>query len=78
MRVQLALADFLRGFLDRLGNILRQETERGVGGGRVFLDQPQRTNKLAGKAQIADGKILDRPGGLGAVVGRGRDLHLSH
>src|SRR5436190_293273 len=58
MRIELAVADLLGGFLDRFGDVPWKEAERGVGGGGVLLYQPEGTDELAWKAQVTDGKIF--------------------
>ena len=76
--VPFAVNHFLRSVLDGLGDLRWHITKPRIGGGGVLLDQAERADKLPGKAQAADRKILDGPGGLRAVIGVGGDFHLAH
>ncbi len=68
----------LGGLCDGIANFRRKAAQAHVGQRGVFFDQAQSADKRARKTQIADGKILDGPGGLGAVIGVCRHLHCPH
>jgi len=78
LAVPLAINDLL-GRLDNGGGQFRFEiAQLLIGQCGVFLNQPQRSDKPARKTQFADGKILDRTGGLRAVISGCGNLHRSH
>ena len=75
--VQLAVDDALRGLDDGLGLVLVQQVQVTVGLGRCLLDEAERLDEPARKAQVADGKVVDGTLGLRAVERIRRDAHFA-
>ena len=65
---ELAGQNFIGGIHDRLGDIVGELARGLVGGGRGFLDEDRRGDKLFRRAQAADRKILDGALSLDPVV----------
>ena len=66
--VPLALLNFLGSFDDGVGGLRVHEPELAVGLGGGLLHHGDGANQRGVSAQSADGKVLDRTGGLDAVV----------
>ena len=73
-----AVHHFLRRSLDGASNGGGQGTGLLVGPRRCELHQSKRVQERASESDPADGKILDRALGLGAIQGVGRDGHFAH
>ncbi len=66
--VPFSVRHFLGGLDDGGGDVRFEAAQLLIGQGGVFFDQAERANKGAGEAQVADGKILDGPGRLRAII----------
>ena len=63
---------------DGRGDLRFEAAQLLVGQGGVFFDQAKRADERAGKAQVADGKILDGPCRLRAIISGSGHLHWPH
>ena len=78
LRVMVAGLHFGGGGHDGVGQVGRQASQVPVDAGRAGLDQPQRGDERTGHGQTADGEVVHRPLGLGAVKGVRWYPHLPH
>ena len=69
--------DLVRRGDDGACDLAVETAELGVGLGGRLLDEDGRGDEIGGRAQTADGKVLDRPGGLSAVVRVRGNVHLA-
>ena len=74
---QPARQHLIRGGDDGGRDIACQPPEGHIRLGRAFLDEHGGRHQIGGHAQPADGKVLDRPDGLDAVIGLGRNRLLA-
>ena len=72
--------DFVRGARDQIGNLRRDQAERGVGARRGFLQESERANDgtRPDESRTADREEMARPLGLRAPQAIGRDLDRPH
>ena len=75
--VPVASGHFARRRRDRVGQLDGHQPQLRVGFGGRLLEPPQRLDEPAGEAPPADGKVLGRPLGLGAVECVGGNPHLA-
>ena len=78
MIVPPTFGDFPRRGGDGRAPLGREESQLDVGLGGGFLQPPQCLDEATPEATPADGKVLDRALGLGAVEGVGGNPHLAH
>ena len=76
--VPIAVRDLEGRQVNGMGDLCIKQPEAGVHFGGNGLDEPQRADEIAGKADPAHGKVLDGTGGLGAVEGGAGDGHFAH
>jgi hypothetical protein len=76
--VEAAVQDLAGGRRNRLGKTGFEQAKPPVGLCRGALDERQRPDEFKRQPELPDGKILHRPLGLGAVVGRSRHPHHTH
>lgn len=76
--IQFFFRHFPRRRLNRHREVLIENSEFGIGDGRVLFDQTGCANKASRETEIADGEILHGPGGLGAIVSVCRNTHFPH
>ena len=67
-----------RGLRDRVGLLLTENSELGVGLGGGLLDQPQSSDQLRVDRDARDRKVFDGTLSLGLPQGFGGHLHLAH
>src|SRR5207244_9996289 len=74
---QLAGEDFVRRRTDRVGQVVRQSAERGVGLRGGLFDEDGRRHEIRGRAQLADGEVFNGARRLNTVVRVFSDVQVS-